>query len=63
MRRRTWLLALASLAFWPLVGLALMAWGFHTTDALHGRTAVQAGQMIGSAGVVATLLWVLARRD
>ena len=62
MRRRTQLLALASLVFWPLLGLAFMAWGFHTTHVSYGRTAVQAGQLIGSAGVVATLLWVLARR-
>ena len=61
MRRRN-LLLLAGLVFWPLLGLAVMAWGFHTTDEGLGRAALEVGRVVGSVGVLGTLLWAYVRR-
>lgn len=41
---------------WCAVGLAGMAWGLHTTDALMGRGVFYAGVGAGNAGVIFSVL-------
>lgn len=63
MHRQRFGLLLAGLVFWTLLGLAIMAWGFHTTDPAYGRAALEVGRAVGSIGVLGTLLWLYARRS
>jgi hypothetical protein len=53
--RRRFLLTLVACVFWLAVGLALMAWALHTTDAASGQIAFWSGLLAGYAGIVITL--------
>ena len=46
--------ALACLA-WCALGLFLLGWSFHTTDAALGRVAFLSGLLVGNGGIVHAL--------
>jgi hypothetical protein len=47
--------ALACVA-WSALGLALMAWGLHTSDPELGQVAWKGGIVVGYAGILFTLI-------
>jgi hypothetical protein len=47
--------ALACVA-WSALGLALMAWGLHTSDPELGQVAWKGGMVVGYAGILFTLI-------
>lgn len=53
--------AFALLLIWPLVALACMGWGMHTTDPTLGELSFQVGWLLGNAGIVGTLIWMRQR--
>ena len=63
-RRRVWLRTAILCVVWPLLGLSLLAWSFHTTDLLYGQVAFWAGLGIGDGGTLLTLIqaWLEAER-
>ena len=50
------------LVLWPTLGLATAGWGMHTTHPIYGPAAVDAGILLGNAGVLITLLWYYNNR-
>ena len=63
-RRRLWLRTLILCVMWSLLGLSLIAWSLHTTDAFYGELAFWAGLGIGDGGTLLTLVsgWHTAER-
>lgn len=61
-RRRDYLLCLLSCVFWTLLGAGLAVWGMHTPRVEYSRVALEAGVLIGNAGIIGTLCWAYARR-
>jgi hypothetical protein len=63
-RRRLWLRTGILCLLWPLLGLSLVAWSFHTTDAFHSEVVFWAGLGIGDGGTLFTLVsaWRKAER-
>lgn len=53
--RRAFVAAIAGCFFWLIVGLGLIGWALHTTDAANGQIALLAGLIIGYAGMTVTL--------
>jgi hypothetical protein len=62
-RRRTWLLTALSIVCWPLLGIAIVGWGMHTTHPIYGSAAVETGILLANAGVLVSVLWVARRRE
>ena len=49
---------------WSIVGLAIMAWGLHTTDPELGQVAWRGGVIVGYAGILFTVVrWHLKAKD
>lgn len=55
-RRRDLLRTAAACLAWCALGVFLVAWSFHTTDARLGRIAFLGGLIVGNGGMV----WALA---
>jgi hypothetical protein len=55
--RRLYRRTLLLLVLWPLVGLAVMAWGFQMDHQERGRTIFFAGVAIANLGIAGTLIW------
>ncbi len=60
-RRRLWLKTAVLCVLWPLVGLSLIAWSFHTTDSFYGQIAFWAGLAVGDGATLATIVLAWAR--
>ncbi len=60
-RRRLWLRTAVLCVVWPLVGLTLVAWSFHTTSSLQGQIAFWAGLAIGDGATLLTIVLAWAR--
>jgi hypothetical protein len=61
-QRRSWLSAGLLVAALPILALAIVGWGMHTTDPTYGSAAVEVGILLGNAGVLVSLLWIAQRR-
>jgi hypothetical protein len=61
-QRRSWLFTVLLIVFWPLLGIAIIGWGMHTTDPIYGRAAVEVGILLANAGVLISVLWVSRRK-
>jgi len=49
---------------WTCVGLAIMAWGLHTTDKARGDVAWRGGVIVGYAGILFTVIrWHLKAKN
>ena len=48
---------------WCIVGLALIAWSFHSTEYAFARAAFWAGIGIGNAGIVFSILALYRRGE
>jgi hypothetical protein len=55
-RRRLWLRTGILCVIWPLLGLSLVAWSIHTTDAFYAEIAFWAGLGIGDGATLFTLV-------
>lgn len=53
--RRAFAITIVACVLWLLVGLGLMGWAFHTTDAGTGQIAFLGGLTVGYAGMATTL--------
>ena len=62
-RPRAVLRGIAACVGWCALGIFLILWSAHTTDALHGRMAFFAGLGIGNGGIAFTLLAVWRRGE
>jgi hypothetical protein len=62
-RRRAFIGFVVSFVFWTLLGSGLAAWGMHTTDVRYSRIAIEAGVLIGFAGIFLTLVLAHDRRE
>jgi hypothetical protein len=62
-RRRDMIRTGAACVMWTLLGLFLLGWSFHTTDARYARPAFYGGVIIGNAGIVSTLLRAYRRGE
>ncbi len=63
-RRRLWLRTGILCVIWPLLGMFLVAWAFHTTNRLQGEVAFWAGLGIGDGATLFTVVaaWRTAQR-
>lgn len=61
-RTRALGLYVLSFLFWTLLGLGIAAWGMHTPRVEYSRTALEAGVLIGFAGIFLTLVLAYDRR-
>ena len=62
-RRRDFFRTAAECLGWCALGLAGMAWGMHTTDALLGRGVFYAGVGAGNAGIILSVLAAYRRGE
>lgn len=64
-RDRMWDLVRTALACfgWAALGIFLILWATHTTDATNGRIAFYAGIAIGNGGIVFTLVAAYRRGE
>lgn len=62
-RARAYLGYLLSFVFWTLLGCGLAAWGMHTTRVEYSRVAIEAGILLGLAGIVLTLVVAYDRSE
>lgn len=62
-RWRRHLSSIAQLVFWAVLACALVAWGMTTSRVEYSRTAMEAGILIGYAGIFYTLLRAFQRRE
>ncbi len=63
-RTRLWVRTGLLCVVWPLLGLSLVAWSLHTTNALYGQIAFWGGLGIGDGATLFTLVsaWRTAER-
>ena len=54
-RRRDLLRTALACLGWSALGILLIGWSFHTTDAARGRIAFYGGLLVGNGGVVFSL--------
>lgn len=57
--RAGWVL---SFLFWAALGSLIAGWGMHTPRVEYSRVALEAGLIIGNAGILATLLHAYRHR-
>lgn len=55
-RRRDLIIYSISFLFWPLLGALICMWGMHTPRVEYSRAIMEAGIVLGNAGVIVTLM-------
>lgn len=62
-RRRSHVLTILSFLFWTVLGCVIAGWGMHTQRTEYSRVALEAGLIVGNAGILATLLRAYRGRE
>ena len=59
--RRTMLIGAGLCFAWLLVGLYIFGWSMHVNDQATGMVFFWAGLLVGNAGILLTVAWVVRR--
>ena len=62
-RVRSRIVTILSFLFWAVLGCLIAGWGMHTQRVEYSRVALEAGLIIGNAGILGTLLWAYRRQE
>jgi hypothetical protein len=60
---RTLLIGAVLCFAWLAIGLYILGWSMHTTDAKLGSIFYWSGLVLGNAGILGTIAWVVKRAE
>jgi hypothetical protein len=61
--RRSLFIGAAMCFVWLAVGLYLLGWAMHVTDAKLGMVFFWSGLVIGNSGIVLSIIWTVRRAE